>query len=63
MKRAVGMGHLSLKRLTAKGLKGGILYWVPCVMKGRLWRGASLFMGAQLDNLEWARLLGTLRGG
>jgi hypothetical protein len=26
----------------------------------RLWRWASLFMGAQLGNLEWARLLGTL---
>ena len=33
------------------------------VMKGRLWRGASLFMGAQLGNLEWVRLLGTLRDG
>jgi hypothetical protein len=25
-------------------------------MKGRLWRWASLFMGAQLGNLEWAHL-------
>jgi len=24
------------------------------VMKGRLWGWASLFMGAQLGNLEWA---------
>jgi hypothetical protein len=32
-------------------------------MNGRLWRPASLFMGAQLGNLEWARLLGTLRDG
>jgi hypothetical protein len=30
-------------------------------MNGRLWRWASLFMGAQLGNLEWAHLLGTLR--
>ena len=33
------------------------------VMKERLWGRASLFMGAQLGNLEWAPLLGTLRGG
>jgi len=33
------------------------------VMKGRLWEWASLFMGAQLGNLEWARLLGTLGDG
>jgi len=29
----------------------------------RLWRRASLFMGAQLGNLEWAHPLGTLRDG
>jgi hypothetical protein len=63
MKRAVGMRHLSLKRLNAEGLKGGLLYWVPWVMKGSLWVWASLFMGAQLGNLEWARLSGTLRDG
>jgi len=33
MKGALGMGHLSLKRLTAEGPH----YWVPWVMKGRLW--------------------------
>jgi len=33
------------------------------VMKGRLCGWASLFMGAQLGNLEWAYLLGTLRYG
>ena len=32
------------------------------VMKGRLWGWASLFMGAQLGNQEWAHLPGTLRG-
>ena len=32
-------------------------------MKGRLWGWASLFMEAQLGNLEWAHLLGTLRYG
>jgi len=33
------------------------------VMKGRLWGWASLFIGAQLGNLEWSHLLGTLRYG
>ena len=55
------MGHLSLKRLTVKGLEGGPLDWGHWVMKGRLWGWASLFMGAQLGKLEWARLPGTLR--
>jgi len=32
-------------------------------MKGRLWGWASLFMEAQLGNLEWAFLSGTLRDG
>jgi len=62
-KGARGMGHVSLKRLNAEGLKGGLLYWVPWVMKGRLWGRASLFMGAEMGNLEWACLLGTLRDG
>ena len=57
------MGHVSLKRLTAEGLMGGLLYWVHWVMKGRLWGWASLFMGAEMGNLEWACLLGTLRDG
>jgi hypothetical protein len=52
---------LSLKRLTAEGLKGVLLYWGPWVMRRKLWRQASLFMGAQLGSLEWAPLLGTLR--
>jgi len=33
------------------------------VMKGRLWGWESLFMGAQLGNLEWAHLPRTLRYG
>ena len=32
-------------------------------MKERLWGWASLFMGAQVGNLEWAHLPGTLRDG
>jgi len=47
MKGALGMGRLYLKRLTEEGLEGGLLYWVPCVMKGRLWGWVSLFMGFQ----------------
>jgi hypothetical protein len=54
---------VSLKRLTVEGLKGGLLYQGPWVMKGRVWGRASLFIGAQLSNLEWACLLGTLRDG
>jgi hypothetical protein len=57
------MGCLSLKGLTVEDLEGGFLYWVPWVIKRRLWEWASLFMGAQLGNLEWARLPGTLRDG
>jgi hypothetical protein len=63
MKGALGIGCLSLKRLTAKGLEGGLLYRGPWVMKGRLWGQASLFMGTLLVNLEWACLPGTLRDG
>jgi hypothetical protein len=55
--------RLSLKRFAAEGLDGGPLYWVPWVMKGRLCGQAYLFMGAQLGNLEWARLPGTLKDG
>jgi len=62
-KGGYGMGCLSLKRLTAEDLEGGILYWVPWVMKRRLWGWASLFIGAQLHNLVWTRLPGTLGDG
>jgi len=57
------MGHLSLKTLTVEGLKRGLLYWGPWVMKIRLWGQASLFMVAEFGNLEWACLPGTLRDG
>jgi len=39
------------------------LCWALWVMKERLWGRASLFMGAQVGNLEWAHLLETLRDG
>jgi len=63
LKGALGKGCVSLKRLTVEGLQGELLYWGPWVMNGWLWRRASRFMGAQLGNLEWAHLLGTLRDG
>ena len=50
------MELLSLKRLSVEDLEGGLLYWGPWVMKGRLWGRAPLFMGAQLGNLKWAHL-------
>jgi hypothetical protein len=62
MKGALGMGPLSLKRLTAEGLEGWLFYWVPWVMKGRLWGRASLSVGAQVGNLEWACLTGDRDG-
>ena len=44
--------------------RGGLLYWGPWrICKRRLWRRASLFIGAQSGNLEWAYLPGTLRDG
>jgi hypothetical protein len=52
MKGSLLMVRLSLKRLTAEDIEGGVLYWVPWIMKGRLWGRESLFMGAQLGNLE-----------
>jgi hypothetical protein len=50
---------LSLKMLTAERLIGGLLYWGPWVMKGRIWGCASLFVGAQSGKLEWVHLQGT----
>ena len=55
MKGPLGMGHLSLERLTVEGLEGGLLYWVPWVTKGRLWGRASLFMV-----LRWATWSGLI---
>ena len=54
---------MDLMRIYAEDREGGLLCWVPWVMKGRLWGWASLSMGAQLGNLEWACLSGTLRCG
>ena len=46
MNGAEGMGRLSLKRLTTEGLDGGLLYWGPWAMKGRLCGRASLHGGS-----------------
>jgi len=43
--------------------RGAPLLGALKVIKGRLWGWASLFMGAQLGNLEWVHLLGTSRYG
>jgi hypothetical protein len=69
MKEVLGEGRLSLKRLTAEGFEGGLLYWRTWVINGRLWRRTSLFMRAQFDNLEverlslWELCEGNLEGG
>jgi len=52
-----GGRHLSLS-LYGSSVRGALR-----VMKGRLWGRASLLMGAQLGNLEWAHLPATLRDG
>ena len=49
MKGALGMRRLSLKGLTAEGLEG------PWVMKGWLWRQASLHGGS--TGAKWRGLL------
>jgi len=43
--------------------EGGAFAGVLEVMKGRLWGWASLLMGAQLGNLLWAPIPGTLKYG
>ena len=39
------MGRLFLKRLNSEDREGRLFYWVPWVMKGRLWGRASIFIG------------------
>jgi hypothetical protein len=57
------MEHLTLWELFRRTWRKAPLLRALKVMKGRLWGWASLFMGAQLGNLEWALLPGTLRDG
>jgi len=55
---------LSLYGSSVRGTwRGAPLLRALKVMKGRLWGRAFLLMGAQLGNLEWAYLPGTLRCG
>ena len=54
-------GALEMGRVSEEAHWGGLVYWGPWVTKGRLWGWASLFMGTQLGNLEWAHLPETLR--
>jgi hypothetical protein len=49
---ALEMEHLSLWELCQGNLQWGLLYWGPRrISKGKLWRCASLSMGALLGNL------------
>jgi len=57
------MEHLSIGALLGEPGGGAPLLGTLKVLKGRLWGRTSLFMGAQLGNLEWAHLPGTLRDG
>ena len=52
IKGALGMGRLSLKRLTAEGS----FYWAPWVMKGGLWGQVSLFSWATWSGLVYRGL-------
>ena len=53
--------HCSMGALLGEPGRGALLLGAQKVTKGRFWGWASLFMGAQLGNLEWAYLPGTLR--
>jgi len=64
VERGSGNGaSLSMGALLGEYGGGAPLLRALMVMKGRLWGWASLFMGAQLGNLEWAHLPGPLRDG
>ena len=56
------MEHLSVGALLGEP-GGGSCVGALTVMKRRLWGQASLLMGTQLGNLEWAYLPGSMRGG
>jgi hypothetical protein len=59
-KGALEMGHVSLWELCLGEPGGRGLFPVgPGGYERRLWGWASLTMGAQLGNLEWAHLPGT----
>ena len=66
MKGALRMERLSLKRLSAEGLYGGLIYWGPWkICEERLRNRASLSIGAPLRprgtwNQEGGCIPGTL---
>jgi hypothetical protein len=61
LKEGSGYGaSLSMGAALGEPRGGAPLLGALKVMKGRLWVRASLFMGAQLGNLERAHLPGTL---
>jgi hypothetical protein len=54
--------NLSLWALCDGNLEGGLLYWGSWKRcKGRLWRQASLSIGATLQNLEGGSYTGDVR--
>ena len=64
LKVSSGYGaSLSMGALLGEPERGVPLLVASKVMKGGLWGWVSLFMGAQLGNLERAHLRGTLRYG
>ena len=54
---------LSMGAMLGEPGRGAPLRGALKVMKGRLWGWASLCMWAQLGNLEWVHLPGSLRYG
>jgi len=64
LKEGSGNGaSLSMGSLLGEPEGGAPLLGALKVMKGGLWGWASLLMGAELGNLVWAPLPGTLRYG
>jgi hypothetical protein len=55
--------YLSIGAVLGNPGVGAPLLGALKVMKGRLWGKASLFVGAQMGNLERTHLPGTLRYG
>jgi hypothetical protein len=56
-------GSTCMGDLLREPRSGAALLGALKVMKGRLWGWVSLFMWAQLHNLEWACLQGNLGDG
>ena len=64
VERELWKRRISLYGSSVRGnWRGALLLRALKVMKERVWGWASLFMEAQLGDLEWAHLPGTLRDG